>query len=140
MKIMIAADGSSHTRQLLAYVAAHDEWLGERHEYTVLNVVPFMPARAAALAGDAVIEAYFRDEAERVLEPIRTFFKEQGLTAEYVAQHGNVADVIARQAELGKFDLLMMGSHGHGSLVNLIMGSVATQVLARCKVPVLLVR
>jgi nucleotide-binding universal stress UspA family protein len=33
-----------------------------------------------------------------------------------------------------------MGSHGNGSLVNLVMGSVATQVLALCKVPVLLVR
>jgi nucleotide-binding universal stress UspA family protein len=33
-----------------------------------------------------------------------------------------------------------MGSHGHGTLGNLVMGSVATQVLAGCKVPVLLVR
>ena len=37
-------------------------------------------------------------------------------------------------------DLLVMGSHGHSSLGNLIMGSVTTQVLARSKVPVLLVR
>jgi nucleotide-binding universal stress UspA family protein len=36
--------------------------------------------------------------------------------------------------------LLVMGSHGHGTLGNLVMGSVATQVLAHCKVPVLLVR
>jgi nucleotide-binding universal stress UspA family protein len=33
-----------------------------------------------------------------------------------------------------------MGSHGKGTLTNLIMGSVATKVLAHCKVPVLLVR
>jgi nucleotide-binding universal stress UspA family protein len=33
-----------------------------------------------------------------------------------------------------------MGSHGHGTLGNLVMGSVATQVLAHCKAPVLLVR
>jgi len=37
-------------------------------------------------------------------------------------------------------DLVMMGSHGHSALGNLVMGSVATQVLAHCKVPVLLVR
>jgi len=36
--------------------------------------------------------------------------------------------------------LVVMGSHGHGSFGNLIMGSVATQVLANCKVPLLLVR
>jgi nucleotide-binding universal stress UspA family protein len=33
-----------------------------------------------------------------------------------------------------------MGSHGHGALTNLVMGSVATRVLAHCSVPVLLVR
>ncbi|HWS05017.1 MAG TPA: universal stress protein, partial [Burkholderiaceae bacterium] len=40
----------------------------------------------------------------------------------------------------GKFDLVIMGSHGHSALANLVMGSVATQVLAHCHVPVLLVR
>jgi nucleotide-binding universal stress UspA family protein len=35
---------------------------------------------------------------------------------------------------------VVLGSHGHSALGNLVMGSVATQVLAHCKVPVLLVR
>jgi nucleotide-binding universal stress UspA family protein len=33
-----------------------------------------------------------------------------------------------------------MGSHGHGSLSNLVLGSVATKVLAQCGTPVLLIR
>ena len=33
-----------------------------------------------------------------------------------------------------------MGCHGHGSLARLVMGSVTTQVLAQCGVPVLLIR
>ena len=33
-----------------------------------------------------------------------------------------------------------MGSHGVGALKNLVLGSVATKVLATCAVPVLLVR
>ena len=33
-----------------------------------------------------------------------------------------------------------MGSHGHGALATLVMGSVTTHVLANSKVPVLLVR
>jgi nucleotide-binding universal stress UspA family protein len=36
--------------------------------------------------------------------------------------------------------LVVLGSHGHSALGNLVMGSVATQVLAECKVPALLVR
>ena len=47
---------------------------------------------------------------------------------------------IAKAAQDGSYDLVMMGSHGHGALTNLVMGSVATQVLAHCAVPVLLVR
>ena len=48
--------------------------------------------------------------------------------------------MIAKLADGGGFDLLVMGSHGHGSAGNLVMGTVATQVLASCKVPVPLVR
>jgi nucleotide-binding universal stress UspA family protein len=48
--------------------------------------------------------------------------------------------MIAKLAEDGKFDLVVMGSHGHGAWANLVMGSVATQVLAHCGVPVLMVR
>jgi nucleotide-binding universal stress UspA family protein len=33
-----------------------------------------------------------------------------------------------------------MGSHGHGTIGSLVMGSVATRVLASCKTPVLLIR
>ena len=47
MKILFAADGSSYTKRMLAYLAAHDEWLGGQHQYTVITVVPAVPPRAA---------------------------------------------------------------------------------------------
>ena len=37
----------------------------------------------------------------------------------------------------GGFALVVMGTHGHTALGNLVMGSVATKVLAARKVPVL---
>lgn len=42
MKILLAVAGSRFTKRMLAYVAAHDEWLGAKHAYTVLHVVPKM--------------------------------------------------------------------------------------------------
>jgi nucleotide-binding universal stress UspA family protein len=36
--------------------------------------------------------------------------------------------------------MIVMGSHGHGALTNLVMGSVTTKVLAITSVPVLIVR
>lgn len=51
MKILIAADGSAYTKRMLAFIAAHDEWLGPQHSYTVLHCVPAIPHRAAAFVG-----------------------------------------------------------------------------------------
>ena len=140
MKILIAADGSPFTKRMLAYIAAHDEWLGTRHHYTVLHTVPAVPPRAAAVLDRDLLKQYYVDEAEKVFKPIRTFFVKRNIDASYVSKVGSAADTVAKVADAGDFDLLMMGSHGHSSLGNLVMGSVATKVLANCKKPVLLVR
>lgn len=141
MKILVAVDGSPFTKQMLAYLAAHDEWLGAgRHEYTVLTAVPALPPRAASVIDKEVVKGYYAEEADKVFKPIRTFFKRQGIEATFVSKTGSAPEVIAKAAEAGDFDLLMMGSHGHGTLTNLVMGSVATKVMAHCKTPVLLIR
>ena len=140
MKILVAVDGSAYTKRMLAYLAAHEEWLGELHDYTVVHVVPAVPPRAAAVLDKAVLKAYYDDEAEKVLKPIRNFMGKQGLKAEFLVKVGHAADVIAASATKGKYDLLIMGSRGHGALGNLVLGSVATKVMAHCGVPVLLVR
>jgi nucleotide-binding universal stress UspA family protein len=140
MKILVAVDGSPFTKKMLAYLAAHDEWLGGAHEYTVLHTVPAVPPRAAAVLDKAVLKAHYDEEAEKVFKPIRTFLGKQGVQATYAAKVGHAGETIASFADKGKFDLLIMGSHGHGTLTNLVMGSVATKVLAHCGVPVLLVR
>lgn len=140
MKILLLADGSEYTKRMLAYVAAHDEWLGKQHQYTVLHVVPLVPPRASSMLAREVVQSYYRDEAEKVFKPVRSFFKKHALQVEFVAKTGSVADVAAKMADSSGFDLLIMGSHGHGNLGNLILGSVATRVLARSKIPVLLVR
>ena len=59
---------------------------------------------------------------------------------DFMVQFADVADAIAKLADGGGFDLLMMGSHGHVCVGNSVMGSIATRVLASCKVPMLLVR
>ena len=141
MKILIAADGSTYTKRMLGYLAAHDEWLGSKaHQFTVLTVSPPVPPRAAAVLDRDLLKGYYADENERVFKPIRTFFKKQGIEAEFLAKVGHAAEVIAKTAESGDFDLLLMGSHGHSMLGGLVMGSVTTKVLAHCKTPVLLIR
>ena len=134
MKILVAVDGSPFTKRMLGYLAAHDECLGGAHQYTV-------PPRAAAVIDKATLKAYYDEEAEKVLKPIRTFFgKKRDLRVDFAIKSGPAADNIVSVAAKGDFDMIIMGSHGHSTLGNLVMGSVATKVLAHCKTPVLLVR
>lgn len=140
MKILVAADGSPYTKRMLDYVAQHAEWLGQQQDYTVVNAVAAVPPRAAAALDRSALKDYYQDEAERVFKPIRTQFRKLGIDAKFVFKTGPAGDVITKLADSGGFDLLIMGSRGHGSFGSLVMGSVATKVLAGCSTPVLLVR
>jgi nucleotide-binding universal stress UspA family protein len=139
MKILIAVDGSAFTRRMLDYLASH-EWLRSGHALTVLAVVLPLPHRAAAFAGRDRVHAYYEDDAEQVLRPVREFMQAQGLAPEFVHKVGHPAECIAHAATDGGFDLVVLGSHGHGSVGNLVLGSVTTKVLAMCRTPALLIR
>lgn len=140
MKILLAADGSSYTKRMLSYLEAHDQWFDPQHQYTVFHGIVALPHRAAALAEPGAIHGFYQDDAEVVFRPIRRFMKRRGIEATFVHKLGSPAEKIAKLAEKGKYDLVVMGSHGHGALRNLVLGSVATKVLAQCTTPVLLIR
>ena len=141
MKILIAVDGSRYTKRMLAYLAAHDESFGStQNQFTVLTVVPPIPARAAHALGKRIVHDHYAEEAQAIFKPIRAFLAKTGLAAEFEHRMGNAGEHIADVAHKGKFDLVMMGSHGHGALASLVVGSVTARVLASCQVPLLIVR
>lgn len=140
MKILMAVDGSTYTKKMLAYLAAHPEFLADVSSITALTVLPQLPPRARAALGKEAVDSYYAEEAAKVLDPVVKFLTRQSLKPKTAWKIGPAGDTIAKFAEAGKFELIVMGSHGQGALGNLVMGSVATRVLARCKVPVLLVR
>lgn len=140
MKILVAADGSKYTKRMLAYLASHDEWLGPQHQYTVLTVDSPLPPRAAAALNKKIVQDHYAEQAENVFKPIRPFFAKQGLDVQFVHRVGDPGDEIAAAARKGNFDLVVMGSHGHGALARLVLGSVTSRTLAGCEVPLLIVR
>ena len=140
MKILLAVDGSTYTQKMLAYLTSHQEMLGAGQEYTVITVQPLLPARARAALGKEVVDEYYDEESTKILQPVQEFLKAHGVQAQTISKVGPIADTIIHAAQDGKFDLIAMGTHGHGALGRLVMGSVSSQVLAGCDVPVLLIR
>lgn len=140
MKILLAVDGSDYTRHMLEFVAAHPEWLGPHNEVAALTVVPELPPRMRAYMSEADVQSYREDQAAAVLDPVRAFGALHRWQITLAHELGSPGPVIAAAATNGGFDLVVMGSHGHTALASLVLGSVSAQVLAGCKVPVLIVR
>ncbi len=53
---------------------------------------------------------------------------------------GDPVEAVVRAATDENFDLVVMGTHGHGGLEGKLLGSVAAGVVRRCPVPVMVVR
>ena len=140
MKILLPVDGSDYTRRALAYLASHEDMLGRGHDCIVFTVTPPIPSHAARFLDRATLDDYHREEAEKVLRPACVDAAQHGWTFRSRHASGHAAEAIAKVAQEEGADLIVMGTHGHSSLGNLVLGSVASGVLARTKVPVLLIR
>lgn len=140
MKILLPVDGSDYTKRMLSYIAAHDELLGAGHEYIALTAIVPIPGHAARFLDQGTLDDYYAEQAETVLKSVKAFAEQQHWKFRAAHRRGRPAEAIADFAAQEKVDLIVMGTHGHSSLGNMVLGSVATGVLARCKVPVLLIR
>lgn len=140
MKILIAIDGSAYTKKAVQYLIDHKDVFGTAPQLSCIFVSPALPTHVANSLGKATVTDYYQDETKAASSAALKKLEKAGLKAELIAKVGHPAEVISRTAEKGAFDLVIMGSHGNGSFMNLVMGSVATKVLSSCKVPVLLIR
>ncbi|MBC8246357.1 MAG: universal stress protein, partial [Deltaproteobacteria bacterium] len=64
----------------------------------------------------------------------------QSDAADTVVLWGNPVEQILLQAAERNCDLIVMGTHGHGTLADVMIGSTARRVIRRSKIPVLVVR
>lgn len=140
MKILLAADGSPFTKKALAFLVNHEGLAGPGAELVVLNVQPPVPPRVKTMVGAGAVADYHHEEAEKVLEPIRSFLGRHTIAFRCSSVVGPPADEIVRLSQAEKVHMIVMGTHGYGLVGRFFMGSVAQQVVAQCDVPVLLVK
>jgi nucleotide-binding universal stress UspA family protein len=141
MKILLAVDGSSYSIKAVNYIASHLNWFqGDRELHLLHAETPIPLGHARAAVGSEVLENYYKEEAAAALAPAEKLLHENQIPYQATYKVGDVAEEIKAYAEKHNIDMIVMGSHGHGALKKLVLGSVTTKVLAITKVPVLIVR
>ena len=89
---------------------------------------------------ERTVPATQQDESEeRRLKDWEKNLAASGLKATLREPSGPVVEQILREADARDADLIVMGTHGHGAMYNLLVGSVTKGVLKHSTRPVLLV-
>jgi len=140
MKILVPVDGSRHSQAAVAFIASRSRLIGTDPDVRLLNVQLPIPTRAARVVGKEVAKSYYEDESAKALKGALAVLSKAGLSATGEYRVGYPAEAIAEAAEALDADLVVMGSHGHGALAGLLLGSVTNGVLARSKRPLLVLR
>jgi nucleotide-binding universal stress UspA family protein len=140
MKILLAIDESEFSQEAIREVEERFETPDTT--VRVLHVVGrFVPPAAALLDAGGSVEGV-REEVSRryraLVESAAERLRRRGATAEGVVKDGDPGRVIVDEAKEWGADVIVVGSHGHGALERLLMGSVAQYVVdhAPCSVEV----
>jgi nucleotide-binding universal stress UspA family protein len=140
MKILVPVDGSEYSRAAVEFVASRTTLIGKEPEVEVANVQLAVPPRAARALGKATLSDYYNEESGKAIKPAIRRLTQAGLSATPHCLVGHPGEEISELAAREKVDLIVMGSHGHSALRNLLIGSVTSNVLARTRVPALVLR
>jgi nucleotide-binding universal stress UspA family protein len=104
----------------------------------VLYVHPPLPyQRAVSWAGKDAVQAYYDEESDSALSEALKLLAARNVPYHVEKRIGDAAQEIIDVATKDGCDLIAMGTHGRTALANLVLGSVATKVLAGTKLPVL---
>jgi nucleotide-binding universal stress UspA family protein len=109
--------------------------------YGVFGVPDVMTMSSAPVAGVETLprEALAGETQQRKLRDWEEELADAGLKATLREPSGPVVEEILREAARRNADLIVMGTHGHGAMYNLLVGSVTEGVLKHSTRPVLLV-
>ena len=142
MKILIAVDGSKNAMKAVECLIEHADWYREAPAIELVTVhlpVPKLP-NLGKVVGRKAIERYYEEEGQANLQAAARRLTSAGLAFTRRVLVGPIAETLAKHAEAGKFDLVLVATRGHSAAVNALIGSTATKLLQVARTPVLLVR
>lgn len=142
--ILLATDGSAASER--AAQLAVDLASRHRSRLTALYVIdpyPYLGVGEASAVGFHAYMGHAYEHAAQAHSKIASLCEHAGAYVELQLRRGedvSAADNIIRTAAEEGADLIVVGSHGRTGLSRLMIGSVASKVVAASPVPVLVAR
>lgn len=84
-----------------------------------------------------VVTAGGRDEGERRIDEVRTYLEPYGVEIDGEVRSGEAERVVLETAREFESDLIFLGSHGKGRILEIVLGSTTEAVLRQSSVPVM---
>lgn len=134
-RIAAAVDFSPADTAVLSYAVALARASGRGAQVLLFHVVESGGVR---ILGGEMDDREVRSDTER-LELYRAELAEQGVEAVYELGFGEPAVQLARLAETHGAELMVVGSHGHAGMADLVHGTTVNHLRHLLKIPVLVV-
>ncbi|MFN9488437.1 MAG: universal stress protein [Betaproteobacteria bacterium] len=138
-EVLVAVDGSAHTRRAVSFLLRNRQWLAPRGRITFMHVSPGVPRLPSSASNKALAAGRDAEFASATRDALRLADK-AGVRYRTLRVSGDPGEKLANHARGNHSSLLVMGSHGRGGLTSLMLGSVAQKTIAGCSTPTLIVR
>jgi nucleotide-binding universal stress UspA family protein len=138
-RVLLPVDGSDCSLRAVDYLI--DECADiERADVHLLNVQVPLTGDIAQFFRPEDVLGYHHDESEKALLGARQRLDAAGVPYTAHEEVGSVAATIAGLADRLHCDHIVMGTHGRGTLKELLVGSTTLKVVHLAKVPIILVK
>jgi len=139
VNVLFATDGSKSAEQARELVASID-WPAPSH-IEVLHVNQLFTQDLDVPAGDySAAHEKLRAELTSEIEGVKAALSKSGRAVETNVVINRPATGILAEARRRNADLIVMGSHGRGTLASAVLGSVSAEVVDHAPCPVLIAR
>lgn len=109
---------------------------GKEAKYTLIHVVESV----GAMMYGKQIDDHETTIDEQLLHEYKLMFREKGFHVKTVLGFGEPNKVIPKLVNKGNFDILIMGTHGHTGMKDLLFGTTVDRLRHKITIPLLIVK
>ena len=128
LKALVPVDGTGNSLGAIRHVIKLVQGR-EPLEIHVLNVQPPLPRDVTQFVSRDVVDDFRHEEAEKALAPARALLDAAGIAYKQHEIVGYAGHCIAEQAKKLQCDKVIMGTHGFGTITQLLLGSVSHEAI-----------